>query len=320
MSGKIKGIIVGLAVILLLGTEPVTAVAAETPEGSRAIAAYTGDYSMGTVYSAKNGVGFKDITYASDYDTITVSATPNSGYSFNHFTDNGVIVTKSSYYSFNPGNYDHTVVAHFVERSDRKKDDDDDDDIGHVNWGNSACVYAPGYKINGMSITTSQVTQGKQCRDAFDSVRGDYAYIGMYNISFAHAGKPVEKLSGKVQLLFDIPAQYQKQGRQFAMLRVYKGQAEFLPDLGERGNKVQFETDCTAAYALVYRDPIPGVTDAAALAQQQALAGQQALAQQQALAAQQAALAGQQTQTITLTNDQIALLQQILAAAQANQK
>ena len=304
MSGKIKGIIVGLAVILLLGTEPVTAVAAETPEGSRAIAAYTGDYSMGTVYSAKNGVGFKDITYASDYDTITVSATPNSGYSFNHFTDNGVIVTKSSYYLFNPGNYDHTVVAHFVERSDRKKDDDDD--IGHVNWGNSACVYAPGYKINGMSITTSQVTQGKQCRDAFDSVRGDYAYIGMYNISFAHAGKPVEKLSGKVQLLFDIPAQYQKQGRQFAMLRVYKGQAEFLPDLGERGNKVQFETDCTAAYALVYRDPIPGVTDAAALVQQQALAQQQVLA-------------GQQTQTITLTDDQIALLQQILAAAQANQ-
>ncbi|MCI6630883.1 MAG: hypothetical protein MSH20_08795, partial [Lachnospiraceae bacterium] len=214
MSGKIKGIIVGLAVILLLGTEPVTAVAAETPEGSRAIAAYTGDYSMGTVYSAKNGVGFKDITYASDYDTITVSATPNSGYSFNHFTDNGVIVTKSSYYSFNPGNYDHTVIAHFVKRSDNK--DDDDDDTGHVNWGNSACVYAPGCKINGMSITTSQVTQGKQCRDAFDSVRGDYAYIGMYNISFAHAGKPVEKLSGKVQLLFDIPAQYQKQGRQFA--------------------------------------------------------------------------------------------------------
>lgn len=317
MSGKIKGIIVGLAVILLLGTEPVTAVAAETPEESRAIAAYTGDYSMGTVYSAKNGVGFKDITYASDYDTITVSATPNSGYSFNHFTDNGVIVTKSSYYSFNPGYYDHTVVAHFVKRSDNK--DDDDDDTGHVNWGNSACVYAPGCKINGMSITTSQVTQGKQCRDAFDSVRGDYAYIGMYNISFAHAGKPVEKLSGKVQLLFDIPAQYQKQGRQFAMLRVYKGQAEFLPDLGERGNKVQFETDCTAAYALVYRDPIPGVTDAAALAQQQALAGQQALAQQQALAAQQAALAGQQTQTITLTNEQIVLLQQILAAAQANQ-
>ena len=110
-----------------------------------------------------------------------------------------------------------------------------------------------------------------------------------------------------------------EQGRQFAMLRVYKGQAEFLPDLGERGNKVQFETDCTAAYALVYRDPIPGVTDAAVLAQQQALAGQQALAQQQALAAQQAALAGQQTQTITLTNEQIVLLQQILAAAQANQ-
>ena len=39
--------------------------------------------------------------------------------------------------------------------------------------------------------------------------------------------------------------------------------------------------------------------------------------QQQALAQQQV-LAGQQTQTITLTDDQIALLQQILAAAQAN--
>ena len=38
------------------------------------------------------------------------------------------------------------------------------------------------------------------------------------------------------------------------MLRVYKGEAVALENLDDRGNKVQFETDCTAAYALVYKD------------------------------------------------------------------
>lgn len=216
---------------------------------SRAIAAYTEDYTMGTVASLCNGVTFQNSIYAGNYDSIVVSAYPNSGYSFAYFTDNGVIVTKSAYYAFNPGYYDHTVVAHFVKRGDN-----DDDDVPRVNWSNSACVYAPGYKIDAVSITTDQVVQGKLCREAFDSVLGDYHYIGMYNISFAHAGKPLEKLDGSVQLLFDIPAQYQKAGRSFRMLRVYKGQPAVLEDLSERGNKVQFETDCTAAYALVYKD------------------------------------------------------------------
>lgn len=223
--------------------------AAEITAASRAVAAYSEDFTMGTVASLCNGVTFQNCVYAGNYDSIVVSAYPNSGYSFAYFTDNGVIVTKSSYYAFNPGYYDHTVVAHFV-----KRDDNDDDDVPRVNWSNSACVYAPGYKIDAVSITTDQVVQGKLCREAFDSVLEDYHYIGMYNISFAHAGKPVEKLSGSVQLLFDIPAQYQKAGRSFRMLRVYKGQPAVLEDLNERGNKVQFETDCTAAYALVYKD------------------------------------------------------------------
>lgn len=232
--------------LTLLGTE---ADAEEYRAGARVILAYTEDYTMGTVSTLHNGTTFQNVTYADNYDSIVVAAYPNSGYSFDYFTDNGVIVTKSSYYAFNPGYYDHTVVAHFVKRSDN-----DDDDVPQVNWANSACVFAPGYKIDAMSVTTNQVVQGKLCRQAFDSVLEDYQYIGMYNISFAHAGKPVEKLEHEVQLLFDIPAQYQKQGRQFRMLRVYQGVPAVLEDLGERGNKVQFATDCTAAYALVYKD------------------------------------------------------------------
>lgn len=223
--------------------------AEEYRAGARVILAYTEDYTMGTVSALHNGVTFQNATYADDYDSIVVSAYPNSGYSFDYFTDNGVIVTKSAYYAFNPGYYDHTVVAHFVKRGDN-----DDDDVPHVNWSNSTCIFAPGYKIDAMSVTTNQVVQGKLCREAFDSMLEDYQYIGMYNISFAHAGKAVEKLDHEVQLLFDIPAQYQKQGRQFRMLRVYKGAPTVLEDLSERGNKVQFSTDCTAAYALVYRD------------------------------------------------------------------
>lgn len=238
-----------MAAGLLAALSGVRASAQEYRPGARVILAYTEDYTMGTVSALQNGVTFQNVTYAEQYDSIAVSAIPNSGYSFAYFTDNGVIVTKSTYYTFNPGYYDHTVVAHFVKRGDNE-----DDDVPRVNWSNSACVFAPGYKIDAMSVTTNQVVQGKLCRQAFDSVLEDYQYIGMYNISFAHAGKPVEKLDHSVQLLFDIPAQYQKAGREFRMLRVYKGQPAVLEDLGERGNKVQFETDCTAAYALVYKD------------------------------------------------------------------
>lgn len=238
-----------MATGFLAALSGVRASAQEYRPGARVILAYTEDYTMGTVSALQNGVTFQNVTYAEQYDSIAVSAIPNSGYSFAYFTDNGVIVTKSTYYTFNPGYYDHTVVAHFVKRGDNE-----DDDVPRVNWSNSACVFAPGYKIDAMSVTTNQVVQGKLCRQAFDSVLEDYQYIGMYNISFAHAGKPVEKLDHSVQLLFDIPAQYQKAGREFRILRVYKGQPAVLEDLGERGNKVQFETDCTAAYALVYKD------------------------------------------------------------------
>lgn len=223
--------------------------AEEITADSRAVAAYSEDYTMGSVSALCNGVTFQNSIYASNYDSIVVAAYPNSGYSFAYFTDNGVIVTKSAYYAFNPGYYDHTVIAHFVKRSDN-----DDDDVPQVNWSNSACTFAPGYKIDAVSVTTNQVVQGKQCREAFDAVKGEYQYIGMYNISFAHAGKPLEKLDHSVQLLFDIPAQYQKSGRQFRMLRVYQGQPAVLENLDDKGNKVQFETDCTAAYALVYKD------------------------------------------------------------------
>ena len=223
--------------------------AEEITGSSRAVVAYSEDHTIGTVYAQCNGVTFQNAVYASDYDSITISASPNSGYSFAYFTDNDMIVTKSAWYTFCPGYYDHTIVAHFVKRGDN-----DDDDVPKVNWSNSACVFAPGYKIDAVSITTDQVVQGRQCREAFDSVREDYTYVGMYNISFAHAGKPMEKLDHPVQLLFDIPAQYQRDGRKFRILRVYKGQPVILENLEERGNKVQFETDCTAAYALVYQD------------------------------------------------------------------
>ncbi len=223
--------------------------AEEITAASRAVTAYSEDYTMGSVSALCNGETFQNGIYAADSDSIAVSAVPNSGYSFAYFTDNGVIVSKSAYYVFCPGFYDHTVVAHFVKRGDH-----DEDDVPRVNWSNSACVFAPGYKIDAVSITTSQVVQGRQCREAFDSVREDYQYIGMYNISFAHAGTPVDTLDHSVLLLFDIPAQYQKSGRQFRMLRVWQGQPAALENMDERGNKVQFETDCTGAYALVYRD------------------------------------------------------------------
>jgi len=225
----------------------------------RAIAAYTTDYVMGTVYSSVNGVAFTNQTYADDYDTVVVSAEPLGGYVFEYFTDNGVIVTKSSYYSFCPNGFDHNVAAHFA----RKKDDTSHKekyyerygkDLHPINFANSACIFAPGYQEDTVSVTTNIVMQGKKCVEAFDSVRGDYQYVGMYNISLSRVGKQIDKLSGPALFIFDIPASYQKQGRDFRMLRVYQGVPAVLEDLDDRDNKVTFETDCTAAYALVYKD------------------------------------------------------------------
>lgn len=240
-------IIFGMAVCLF----PMKASAEEWP-ATRAILAYTNSYAMGTVSGTLNGVSFQGGVYASNYDSIAISATPYSGYSFAYWTDNGVIVSKSAYYTFNPGFYDHTIVGHFVKRSDN--DDDDEDEIPQLNWSNTACIFAPGHKVTATSVTTAQVTQGVKCQEAFDSVLEDYSYVGTYNISFAHAGKPLEKLEGPAHLIFDIPAQYQKPYRKFRMLRVYKGQPAVLEDLDNLDNKVTFESDATAAYALVYKD------------------------------------------------------------------
>lgn len=236
------------AVGIAAAKEPVRTQAEEWP-ATRMIVAYSSDYAMGAVSGTLNGVSFQNNTYASNYDSIAISAIPYSGYSFAYWTDNGVIVSKSSYYTFNPGFYDHTVVGHFVKRNDN-----DDDDVPTVNWANTACIFAPGYKMTAMSVTTSQVNQGVKCMEAFDSVREDWQYVGTYNISFAHAGKPVEKLDHTVRLIFDIPAAYQKPYRKFRILRVYAGQPAALEDLDTLDNKVTFETDATAAYALVYQD------------------------------------------------------------------
>ena len=66
---------------------PVLTVRAEEIQSdSRAIVAYTEDYTMGTVSSLCNGVSFQNCIYASNYDSIVVGAYPNSGYSFAYFT------------------------------------------------------------------------------------------------------------------------------------------------------------------------------------------------------------------------------------------
>lgn len=223
----------------------------------RGIAAFTTDYRKGNVYSTVNGVQFINSAYADDADTVQVVAVPESGYSFDYFTDNGTVINGSQYYTFCPNGNNHTIAAYFVAKSGSKKQEKEKekDWDGHgINFANSACIFAPGYQEDTVSVTTNIVAQGKKCVEAFDLVREDFSYVGMYNISFSRVGKIVDKLSRPTLLIFDIPAQFQKPGREFRMLRVYQGMPVALPDMDDRDNKVTFETDCTAAYALVYRD------------------------------------------------------------------
>ena len=50
--------------------------------------------------------------------TVTVSATPNSGYKFTNWTENGTVVSSSASYTFTAGDQNRSLVANFVPSGD----------------------------------------------------------------------------------------------------------------------------------------------------------------------------------------------------------
>ena len=72
--------------------------------GPNAIAVKANDATVGTVSGSGN---------YNNGQTVTVTATPNAGYAFNYWTENGMIVSYDAEYSF-PFTRSRSLVAHFV--------------------------------------------------------------------------------------------------------------------------------------------------------------------------------------------------------------
>ena len=94
MSGKNK-----------MDTGPVRAIRHFSTLGPNAIAVRTNDAALGTVSG-----GSSNFTYG---QSVTVTATPNAGYIFNYWTENGMIVSYNAEYQF-PFSRSRSLVAHFV--------------------------------------------------------------------------------------------------------------------------------------------------------------------------------------------------------------
>ena len=94
MSGKNK-----------MDTGPVRAIRHFSTLGANAIAVRANDAASGTVSGGSSNYAYNQ--------SVTVTATPNEGYTFNYWTENGMIVSYNAEYQF-PFSRSRSLVAHFV--------------------------------------------------------------------------------------------------------------------------------------------------------------------------------------------------------------
>lgn len=78
----------------------------------------------------------------------------------------------------------------------------------------------------------------------------------------SQSGYPVfvPNLSGGIDIVMGIPAEYQQAGRTFAMVRVHGGVGTMLADKDSSDSTITFASDKFSPYALVYKDPAPTPT------------------------------------------------------------
>ena len=88
-----------------MGIGPVRAIRHFSTLGPNAIAVRANDAALGTVSGGSSNYAYNQ--------SVTVTATPNAGYTFNYWTENGMIVSYNAEYQF-PFSRSRSLVAHFV--------------------------------------------------------------------------------------------------------------------------------------------------------------------------------------------------------------
>lgn len=182
-----------------------TAHAADT----RAVTVSSSNNSLGAVFCTHNGASFDHYTYAEPTDYITVNALPvNKNYNFLNWTDNGVIVSNDSTYSFSVKDQNHVIVAHFDAKPEMKhKRYDPDKSISSITRNTNACVFAPGYKIDGMTINTALVPLDETTENAVEAMTGG-SFTGAFRIqfTFGYEGKERQTLDNTTRITLKLPS------------------------------------------------------------------------------------------------------------------
>lgn len=215
---------------------------------------------LGVVSCTRNGTPFTNYTYAAATDYITVTALPlNKEYNFLHWSDNGVIVSNSSTYSFSAGTKNHLVIAHFGQKDEFKGERyDSDKNRSSLTRNTPACDYAPGYKIDGMALNTTLVTIDDATRSAVETLTGG-SFIGAFRITFTfgYNGKAKETIDHKVRLVLQLPA---KQSGTCYVTAVGDHAPIVLDDLDEQQMTVTFETNRSDIYVITAAETTAAVT------------------------------------------------------------
>lgn len=112
--------------------------------------------------------------------------------------------------------------------------------------------------VNGnMNVNITNSVQGVKCHEAFQIALNGYSIARTYNIfpNNSNLKKPVYETEQTVELSMTIPAELQKEGRQFKMICVSKdGTVYELFDIDTNPATITFATNHFYAYALCYVD------------------------------------------------------------------
>lgn len=175
---------------------------------TKGVTVLSSNNGLGAVFCTHNGSSFTHYIYAEPTDSISVSALPvNKNYQFVNWTDNGVVVSDSSTYSFSVKDTNHVVIAHFDSKSEMKhKRYDSDKNISSITRGTNPCNFASGYKIDGMTINTALIPLDEASVSAVEAAAGG-SFLGAFQIqfTFGYDGTPKQSLDQTARLVLSLP-------------------------------------------------------------------------------------------------------------------
>lgn len=244
---SIKLLILSAAAFCLLSAFTMTAHAEE----NYAVTVRSSNNTMGAVNSFKNDVSFQNYTYATSTDYIKVSAmNVNTIYTFLYWTDNGVIVSNNSTYTFAVNGKNHNIVAYFDTKNEKKdKKYDPDNNLNWIARNTDPCVFAKGYKQDGMTINTTLTTIDDATLAAVQTLTGG-SFAGAFQIQFTYgyAGTPKKQLDQTTRLCLQIPAQFRSAGRTFCIVSLAGNIPTVLSDLDSDDATITFDTNASGLY------------------------------------------------------------------------